>query len=70
MAEDEGVEATDVTALSSKWSVCKKGSGGGDEVDGAGEPTRLILGVVVGSRDSKRVMSRDTAIIRSEFKQG
>jgi hypothetical protein len=76
MLECEGVEATDGAALSSKWSVCKKrpssgkGSGGGEGVDGAGERTRLNLGVVVGSRDSKRVMSLDTAIIRPELNKG
>jgi hypothetical protein len=76
MLECEGVEATDVAALSSRLAVCKKrpgsgkGSGGGEGVEGAGEPTCRDLGVVVGSRDSKRVMSLDTAIIRLELNKG
>jgi hypothetical protein len=76
MLECEDVEAMDVAALSSKLSVCKKrpgsgkGSGGGEGVEGAGERTRLDLGVVVGSRDSKRLMSLDTAIIRPELNKG
>jgi hypothetical protein len=68
--EYEGVEVILVGEVGSKWLVCRKrpksekGRGGCGCPGAADERTRLDFGVVLDSRDSKRVMSLDTAILR------
>jgi hypothetical protein len=68
MTEDEGVEVMVVGELKSRLLVWRKrpksekGKGVCICLDEAGERVRLDLGLVLGSRDSKRVMSLDTAI--------
>lgn len=69
MLELEGVEVIIVGEVGSKWLVCRKrpksekGRGDCGCLGEAGERTRLDFGVVLFSRDSKRVTSLDTAIL-------
>jgi hypothetical protein len=68
MTEDEGVEVIGVGELDSRLLVWRKrpksekGKGVCNCLDEAGERIRLDLVVVLDSRDSKTVMSLDTAI--------
>lgn len=76
--EDEGIEVEGVeimfvcmserkSLMSRDRSNSEKGRAGCRCLDEAGLGDRLDLGAVLESRDSKRVMSLDTAILRAGF---